>query len=307
MRFLAIIACAAAVPFLAAASEPVRLQPSSQWIVDYADDSCRLIRTFGEGKSKTVLVFESEAPDEMDLLVVGRPLEDDGQSEKVPAQFLPVGGKPVEGKAAESTESGAPAMLWSHLPLLPDILADALEKKALALSRSSRSGKRPPATNLTEEKAIETAREQFVSKVNELELGSRRPVILETGSLGDAMKEFHKCSHDSLRDWGVDPELEAKIARPVWARDPSSWFTTDDYPAEEARRGAESEVKVRLLVDATGRPTKCTSLSHFKEPQFNQVVCDKFMKRAHFEPAELADGTKVPSYYVNRVVFRIAM
>jgi hypothetical protein len=30
------------------------------------------------------------------------------------------------------------------------------------------------------------------------------------------------------------------------------------------------------------------------------------MKRARFEPAELADGTKVPSYYVNRVKFRMA-
>ena len=52
--------------------------------------------------------------------------------------------------------------------------------------------------------------------------------------------------------------------------------------------------------------TSCTSLSHFKEPEFNKIVCDKFMARARFEPAELADGTKVPSYYVNKVVFRIA-
>jgi hypothetical protein len=29
------------------------------------------------------------------------------------------------------------------------------------------------------------------------------------------------------------------------------------------------------------------------------------MKRARFEPAELADGTKVPSYYIRRVIFRM--
>ena len=66
-----------------------------------------------------------------------------------------------------------------------------------------------------------------------------------------------------------------------------------------------SDVKVRLLVDATGRVTKCTSLSHFDEPEFNRVTCTLFMKRAHFEPAELADGTKVPSYSVTTVVFRL--
>jgi hypothetical protein len=65
-------------------------------------------------------------------------------------------------------------------------------------------------------------------------------------------------------------------------------------------------VRVRPLVDAAGRPTKCTSLTHFKGVDFNQVVRDKFMKRARFEPAELADDTKVPRYYVNRVKFRLA-
>ena len=68
----------------------------------------------------------------------------------------------------------------------------------------------------------------------------------------------------------------------------------------------ESIVKVRLLVDATGRVTRCTSLSHFKEVAFNKITCDKFMARAHFEPAELADGTNVPSYYVNKINFKIA-
>jgi protein TonB len=68
----------------------------------------------------------------------------------------------------------------------------------------------------------------------------------------------------------------------------------------------ESVVKVRVLVDATGHVTKCTSLSHFNAPEFNKITCEKFSARARFEPAELADGTKVPSYYVNKVHFRIA-
>ena len=69
--------------------------------------------------------------------------------------------------------------------------------------------------------------------------------------------------------------------------------------------GEESVVKVRVLVDATGRVTKCTSLSHFEAPEFNKITCDKFTSRARFEPAELADGTKVPSYFVVNVVFRL--
>ena len=69
--------------------------------------------------------------------------------------------------------------------------------------------------------------------------------------------------------------------------------------------GQESEVRVRVLVDASGKVTKCTSLSHYDAPEFNRIVCDKLTKRARFEPAELADGTKVPSYDTTRIVFRI--
>ena len=68
----------------------------------------------------------------------------------------------------------------------------------------------------------------------------------------------------------------------------------------------ESVVKVRVLVDATGHVTKCTTVSHFNEPEFGKITCAKFTARARFEPAELADGTKVPSYYVNNIIWRIA-
>ena len=64
MRLGVFIACAAVAPVLIAASQPVRLQPSSRWVLDYAVDSCRLIHTFGEGKTLTKLAFESDAPGE---------------------------------------------------------------------------------------------------------------------------------------------------------------------------------------------------------------------------------------------------
>jgi hypothetical protein len=308
MRLFPIIACTAAAPILVAAAEPVRLQPSNPWVVDYADDSCRLVRKFGEGNHEAVLAFESEAPQQMDVLVVGKALEGHITSgEHIWLRFLPMGGNAYQGRSAVSVENGAPAVLWSHVLLLPDAMADKLAKDEVEQDRISKSGVRPPAFNRAEERALKAARHEFASKTTELQMASGGQVMLETGPLGEALEVFDKCSRDSLRDWGVDPDVEDKIVKPVWAADPMKWFGANDYPRAMIAVGEESEVKVRLLVDATGRPTKCTSLSHFKAPEFNQIVCDKFMKRAHFEPAELQDGTKVPSYYVNRVVFRIAM
>ena len=302
MRLGSILGFAALAPLLIAAAQPVRLQPSSRWVLDYAADSCRLIRTFGDRNSSVKLALESDAPDQMDMLAIGKPL--DGYTEEVPAKFLPVQGNPMKGRVAKA-DTGEPAILWSTVFLLPEEVAAALQKRWD--ERKAHRGARPPPLDLAEGAVIKAQRQAFASKTNELEIEAHHghPVILETGSLGEPIKMFDECSRDSLRDWGVDPDLEDKIARPVWAPDPSRWFSAEDYPRDMVVRGEESEVKVRLLVDASGRVTKCTSLSHFKEPSFNQVVCDKFMKRAKFEPAELADGTKVPSYYVNRVVFRM--
>jgi hypothetical protein len=162
--------------------------------------------------------------------------------------------------------------------------------------------------SVAEKATLKAYRQDFAAKANEIEIdvSRSRPVILETGSLGEAITLFDKCSRDSLRDWGVDPDVEDKIVRPVWAPKLSSWFSSSDYPSEMFMQGIQSEVKFRLLVDASGRVTKCTSLTHFSQPEFAKVVCDGIMRRASFEPAELADGTKVPSYYVNRVIFKIA-
>ncbi|MFL6774861.1 MAG: energy transducer TonB [Sphingomicrobium sp.] len=301
MRFVAFFSCLAAAPLLMAAAQPVRLQPSGPWMVDYAENSCRLIRTFGEGGRKVVFALESESPDQVDMLLVGNPLHTDHQ--EVPTRFLPVQGKPMNGTVANSTKG--PAVVVSSVDFLPDEVAEKIEKKVEQLRLNP--ALRPPPLDLAEEAQTKARRLEFASKATEFEIDARRsrPVILETGSLGAAVKMFDKCSRDSLRDWGVDPDIEDKIVRPVWAADPHKWLTSDDYPPEMLRRGQESDVKVRLLVDATGKVTKCTSLSHYQETSFNEVVCDKFMKRAHFEPAELVDGTKVPSFYTNHIVFRM--
>lgn len=52
--------------------EPIRLQPSSPWRVDYADDFCQLTRDFGENDQLVRLVFNKYGPGEgYRLTIVG--------------------------------------------------------------------------------------------------------------------------------------------------------------------------------------------------------------------------------------------
>lgn len=304
MRIRSILAFVGAAPLLIAAAQPLRLQPSSPWVVDYASDSCRLIRTFGEGKEMTKLAFESAAPGEMDMLVFGKPLKT--FEEEVPARFLPAGVKTNDGRVAETVTNGDPAILWSNVRMLPDDVAEKIDQEWER--RRKEPGVRPPPVSLAEQEQRRDQRHAFAAATSELEIQTRhnRPVILETGSLGDAIAKFDECGRDSLRDWGIDPDLNDKIVRSAWAVNPFQWLFESDYPNDMARRGKESEVAVRLLIDASGKVTKCTSLSHFAEEEFNRITCDRITERAQFEPAELADGTKVPDYYTRRVIFRLA-
>ena len=303
MRKNSIIALLVSVPLLVAASpEPVRLQASGSWVLDYAENSCRLSRAFGKNADQTFLQFESTAPPELSMIAFGRPLAT--SLEEVPAKFLPVQDKTFQGTAVLMTDK-KPGVLWSGISLLPALLAE--RKKNEGEQWKAHPDVRPPPIDLKERDEDRAARQAFATAALELEIYTRRsrPVILEIGSLGEAIKLFDKCSRDSLRDWGVDPDLEDKIVRRAWAPDVARWFSTNDYPAAMMKQGKQSEVRVRLLVDAAGNVSKCTSLSHFDAPDFNRVVCDKFMKRAKFHPAELADGTKVPSYYIGRVKFKL--
>jgi hypothetical protein len=302
MRIRAFIAAISLVPSLASAATPIHLAPSTPWVVDYADNSCRLIRHFGQGDDETIFALESEAPGALDMILVGKPLWT--ANEEAPARLLPLQSKPFRGRVGESTDKARPMLLFSTVRMLPDDAVAAEEKREK--EREAHPQIRPASVSVAEQARTKAQRQEFAAGTTAIEINARHSVILDTGSLGAPIKMFDQCTQDSLRDWGVDPDVEDKIVRPVWAPNPRGWFSSSDYPRDMLQRGKDSVVKVRVLVDATGRVTKCTSLSHFKEAEFNKITCDKFTARAHFEPAELADGTKVPSYYVNKVIFRIA-
>jgi len=303
MRFQTILACMAATPLLVGAAEPVTLAPTGPWVLDYAAKSCRLSRTFGTAADPTTILFESPSPDSMSMVAMGTQLK---VSTGVPvtARFSP-GLWPHEGEGGRSADEQKPAALWSRISVTPDELASAAAAKEKTMRRFR--NQRPPPIDLAEVAADRLKIKAFAATVTHVEINERgrRPTRLRTGSLVRAMTMLEQCTRDQLRSWGVDPAVEEKIARPAWPIRMDRWFRSSDYPTAALAKGGQSVVAFRLLVDANGKPTQCTPLTHFKAQEFPKAVCDILMSRGRFEPAELADGSKVSSYYSGNISWRL--
>lgn len=300
MRFKSLVACVALCPLLVSASAPVRLQPTSKWNLDYADDSCRLMRQFGEGATLTKLIFEGIAPNEMTMLLIGGTLRpSDGE---VKARLLPGTDEPFTGIAARTKADSEAAAFWTSIPLTPNWKGDPKSRDGHYVRDVVRK-----TIDLTERDAARAKRAALATSTTEVSIKPPvgRAMVLETGPMGEAIAMFDECERDLLRHWGIDPAIQDKIVKPVWTPSTLDWFSSDDYPDSALARNEESIVNVRLAVDSSGKVTKCVSLSAYAAPAFNKVVCNVFLTRASFAPAELADGTKVASYYSQNITFKI--
>ena len=307
MRLESIIACIALSPLLIGAAEPLRLQPSTPWGVDYADSSCRLVRTFGQGNDQTQFVLESIAPGEMSMTAIGNPLRADMSpvgDTRIDARFVPGQDNWFFVIAAKSEQGGPPAGLWTHVPLKPILNTNGVKVVSVVRNKST---ERPPPIDLSKRATELADRQAFAAKISELEIQTRRghPFFLETGSLSDPLKVFDQCMRDLIRSWGVDPDVQDRIVRPAWIADIGALLSSTVFPESALRKGEESVVTFRLLIDATGKVVKCESFSPYNAPEYNTAACGA-LKRGRFAPAELADGSKVPSYYANTVRYKIA-
>jgi len=274
-----------------------QLAPSTQWVVDYANDSCSLGRGFGVGDQKVTLFFDQYEPgDTFNLTFVGKPVYVEMGSPKATIQFGP-NEIPADETAVSATTKNTPAIILQGNQRLGP-LTDA-EKAA-----RKRIGEGEPPVALP---PIGPAREKAATW---LRLGKVLPfdLLLETGPMDAPLAALRECSWDMVKSWGLDVEQQKHLSRKTFPTQPSSdWFSDNDYPAGMLREGAQAIVNFRLLIDETGRVSSCKIQTSTRPKQFDDVVCGIVMKKAKFHPALDAGGKQVPSFWRQTVSFRIAM
>ncbi|MEQ7873705.1 hypothetical protein ABDK56_06820 [Sphingomonas sp. ASV193] len=336
-RFVTVgMMAALSLPPLATAGPPPLLEPTSPWVVDYADNSCRLIRGFGQGKAYLRLVVEQVEPHgARSIMLIGPGVHSNNMVSSIPPVFRlgqepprtapntltfdPLGVRLPFGEADKGNEDGTQAVYWfnrfghGRYGLLTPAQQKAQMEADVAngypgMTKADLSDRGrdfaatdwsvPPAPRREANDALFDARAAKVTSVRFDGLWTS-PVSLNTGPLDKPLQTLEKCTTDSLPDWGIDPAVEASIAvRAHPAAQPSRFFTSEDYPTAALRAMKESRMTTWLNIDATGKIAKCRVISAFASPEINDAICLMVRRKVRYVPAQRADGTKVADYDV---------
>ncbi len=267
-------------------AKELRLDPSGGWTLNYANDSCRLLREFGVGDEKVTLILDQFQPwTPPSLSLMGQPLTQlDSRTVLLTAKFGP--GLP-EAKAAPATVG---LIGPDKVPIVFGQVRDLLNREIKADETLAKPG--TPLPTPEQEAAIASV---LISS-GSLHIG------LQTGPLAAPMKAMRQCLHDLVRDWGFDPDQQDALSRhasPIG--NPSNWLTSADYPRRSLEAGASALINFRLMVGATGVPTGCHIQQATISTDLIRVTCNLLMRRARFKPALDGQGKASPSFYTNSV------
>lgn len=279
------------------AKEPLRLKPSSPWNIHYAEDSCRMGRSFGEGDQKVVMLADRYQPGDMlRMSFVGKPAYTRVDQGEVDIRFGPNESVQKIAFFPASTSDNTPSVLTrSGIRIAPRSDAE-MAAQAAAFEAGQYDFK---LSDITPEQ--ETA-------VTFIEVGRpvRYPFILETGSLGPPLAALRKCTDELLDHWGIDVAKHASLSRRVTPKNnPGKWMTPRDYPMQMALQGKRAIVQFRLVIDAVGVPSSCHIQQSTRPKAFDDAVCAAIMRNARFEPALDAEGKPLASYWLNTVIFSL--
>lgn len=294
-----IIALSIGSPAATAAEEPLILQPTSKWQLDYADDSCRLARKFGEGEQTIFVIMDRYEPgDYFSLILSGEPFDGAVSSGQADVRFGPAE-EEVERFFSGGDLGEDPALIFGSMLISQDNI------EVQASSEAMKDGSKDITEAVGPEGLVSAAREE---QVRFLQVDARGidPVRLETGSLAKPMQALDTCMDELLTHWGIDVARHEKITRPATpSNNPGSWVTHRDYPKDLLRKGAQGLVHFRLSVDEKGKVTDCHIQSSTRPEGFDMAVCEAITRRAEFDPALDADGRPMASYFINSVRFEI--
>jgi hypothetical protein len=247
-----------------AANAAAGLRANSRWRVDYGENNCRALRSYGNGEDAIVLDMSRAASfDAMDISIAGRNIPRMGRVEYIGLRVDNV------------TQENMPAETWT----LPDRLG-----RVIMLRLSIREF----VPRLRAAQSLRFA------------LPEGREIALELTQLEGVMTHLDRCHAQLLSSWGIDPAALGQLrSLPVPLR-PSQWIEGQLLPGFTGRASAA----VLIQVSPEGRATSCRTLDGSGEEEIDERVCRQIMQRARLRPAIGPNGQPVAAPHFQRIRFQ---
>ena len=247
------------------------LSPQGPWKLDYADEECRLARTFGTGQEAlSIQMTRASGLREFGMVIAGTSIPKLPAMTQVTLRLLEQGRE--EKFNALSVQ--VPDRSERFVRLYGEgsnIIADFSDNQAIGFR-----------------------------------LGSQYSVSIKLPGARQAVAALDSCHADLLKSWGLDVDkIKAAKVPPRPLGNPAYWATTNDYPVQALRARKGGNVVFLLDVDIRGRPTRCSIARSSGVPRLDEITCQLMIRRARFDAARNAEGQPIAGYYVSNVRWSI--
>ena len=263
------------------------LEPQSDWVLDYDDDSCALRRAFGDGDIGAFLELRQFAPD--DTIQFTAYSTDIGITPH-PAIYR---ADPDEAATASSVtyyvnfgEGGTGVQFQGDL---------------------RRSAERPQQPDTGWDPDQRAGREREIDGIS-VYSGLDRPVTFATGSLGSPMQAMRVCLDELLTHWNIDVAAHRTLNRRATPWRMERWIgqVRRVYPTRMLRDGEQAKLRVRLMVNEEGRASECFVQSTIGDKGFEDEACEQLLDHARFEPALDAQNRPIRSFWTTSMIYTLA-
>jgi hypothetical protein len=237
---------------------PLDMQPSSAWTADFGENSCSLRRQFAAGEKTMFFELAKLAPgDEARITIASNTL---AMAAAEPVLTLQPGNQSLQFDMFEQVTTDAGFSGYIIATPLPDETSPQLSGIALSA-------------------------------------GFEQPLVLQTGSLEQAMGVMRDCMDGLLEVWGLDAAEQRSLSREAGFDWQDGWV--DGYLSQAEAIAEEYGLGVfraQLLLDSNGSLSSCYAYQLPEGERRENAVCDYLNENALFEAALNADGNPVASY-----------
>jgi TonB family protein len=275
---------------------PREFSGSSAWAMEYAEDSCRLVRDFTNGDDVITLALERFEPgDALETVMVSRTLTRNAAQPTAAVTLVP-GAVQFQSQFVHiPMEDGRTYFGFGPLRLgaaiVPRGAGDVAAVQAALVEPYRRGAEIAAARQITTFAVTGGFAEDF---------------MLDLGPMAAPIQAMQACVDDLLVKWGVDADRHRTASRlATAAQDPQTWVTEKDYPVRDRMRHRQGWTSVRVMLDAAGKPTSCHVRARAEAQAFDRTACRVLLEKGQFIPALDASGTPMPSYYVANFTFRL--